>query len=158
MKIFLNDSVYVQKNDIGYLSHTDRAIPASIYTKVFSSGITIINDSNRYEFVKFSEPSEIEFFEQLDLIVNYDDYKDLSKEEIIDAGNKINEERNNIAEIFNAMSDEEKERNMNLYTKCDELEFKVLSIRDILWYKEGHLKLKMPRKRNKVLNFKKSNK
>ena len=48
MKIFRNDAVYVQKNDIAYLKNTDLSIPASIFMKVFGSGIVIIDDSNRY--------------------------------------------------------------------------------------------------------------
>ena len=33
MKIFRNDAVYVQKNDIAYLNNTDLSIPASIFRK-----------------------------------------------------------------------------------------------------------------------------
>ena len=53
MKIITDSAVYVQKNDIAYLNQTDLAIPASIFMKVFGSGIVIIDDSNRYEFVEF---------------------------------------------------------------------------------------------------------
>ena len=55
MKIITNDSAYVQKNDIAYLNSSDLPIPASIFMKVFGNGVTIINDSNRYDFVKFDE-------------------------------------------------------------------------------------------------------
>ena len=61
MKIINSDSAYVQKNDIAYLNSFDLPIPFSIFMKVFGNGVTIINDSNRYDFVKFDEESEIEF-------------------------------------------------------------------------------------------------
>ena len=35
MKIITSDAVYVQKNDIIMLNHTDLAIPASIFMQVF---------------------------------------------------------------------------------------------------------------------------
>lgn len=63
MKIITSDAVYVQKNDIIMLNHTDLAIPVSIFMKLFGSGIVIIDDSNRYEFVKFEERLEIDFLE-----------------------------------------------------------------------------------------------
>ena len=80
MKIITNDSAYVQKNDIAYLNSSDLPIPASIFMKVFGNGVTIINDSNRYDFVKFDEESEIEYFKGLDWMINYNEVKDLSEE------------------------------------------------------------------------------
>ena len=64
MKIITSEAVYVQKNDIGFLNQTDLSIPASIFLKVFGNGITIIDNSNRFEFVKFEEESEIDFFKK----------------------------------------------------------------------------------------------
>ena len=56
MKLFHTENgketVYVQMQDIMQLNQSDIAIPASIYTKVFT-GVTIVDDSNRFEFVKF---------------------------------------------------------------------------------------------------------
>ncbi len=83
MKIITNDSAYVQKNDISYLNLSDLPIPASIFMKVFGNGVTIINDSNRYDFVKFDEESEIEYFKDLDWMIDYNEVKDLSEDEII---------------------------------------------------------------------------
>ena len=62
MKIITNDAVYVQKNDMGFLNQTDLLIPVSVFLKVFGNGITIIDDSNRFEFIKFEDKEEIEFF------------------------------------------------------------------------------------------------
>lgn len=65
MKIITNDSTFVQKNDIAYLSQSGLEIPAYIFMKVFGGGVVIIGDHNRYDFVEFDAPEEIEFFKVL---------------------------------------------------------------------------------------------
>ena len=126
MKIITDNAVYVQKNDIAYLNQTDLTIPASIFMKVFGNGIVIINDSNRYEFVKFETPEEIEFFKGIDWMIDYNEAKDLSEEEIIALGQKIVEEKNNIAQRFNSMTPEEKKENMDMVFQCELLDFKCI--------------------------------
>ena len=128
MKIITENAVYVQKNDITYLNHTDLPIPASIFMKIFGNGIVIINDSNRYEFEKFEDDSEI----------------DLSDDEIIEIGQNIAQVKNQIAEQFNLMSEDERKENLGLVTQCELLDFKMYSLRDILWFKQGHLPMTLP--------------
>ena len=146
MKIITENAVYVQKNDIAYLHHTDLPIPASIFMKVFGNGIVIINDDNRYEFEKFEDPSEIEFFNGLDWIIDYNSVKDLSDDEIIEMGQRIAQAKNQIAEQFNSMSKDERKKNLEMVTQCELLDFKMYSLRDILWFKQGHLKMTLPDK------------
>lgn len=146
MKIFNSNSVYVQKNNIAYLNSSDLPIPASIFMKVFGNGVTIINDSNRYDFVKLEEESEIEYFKGLDWIIDYNEVKDLSEDEIIKLAENIGEERDKIATTFNSMSEEERKQHGDMVTKCDLLEFKFYSIRDFLWFKQGHISMKFPTK------------
>lgn len=144
MKIITNDAVYVQKNDIGFLTQTDLSIPATIFLKVFGSGITIIDDSNRFEFVKFTEQSEIEYFRNLDWIVDYNEVKDLTDDQIMELGRSIADEKNEIAKVFNSMSDEKRRENMQMVVKCETLDFKMYSLRDIIWFRQGHIKMTLP--------------
>lgn len=144
MKIITDDAVYVQKNDIIYLTQTDLAIPASIFMKVFGSGIVVIDDSNRYEFVKFDVPEEIEFFKGIDWMIDYNEVKDLSEEETIALGESIAEEKNSIARKFNSMMPEERKENMNMVSQCELLDFKMYSLRDVLFFKQGRLKIELP--------------
>lgn len=144
MKIITDNAVYVQKNDIAYLNQTDLAIPASIFMKVFGNGIVIIDDSNRYEFVKFEAPEEIEFFNDINWMIDYNEVKDLSEEETIALGQSIAEEKNNIAQRFNSMTPEERKENMNMVSQCELLDFKMYSLRDVLWFKQGHIKMELP--------------
>lgn len=145
MKIITENAVYVQKNDIVYLNNIELAIPASIFMKVFGNGIVIINDSNRYEFVKFEAPEEIEFFKGIDWMIDYNEVKDLSEEEIISLGQSIAEEKNNIAQRFNSMTPEERKENMNMVSQYELLDFKMYSLRDFLWFRQGHIKMKLPK-------------
>lgn len=144
MKIFKDDKVYVQLNDIAYLNSYGDEIPASIYLKVFGDGITIINNSNRYEFVEFDEPSEIEFFKEIDWMVDYNTVKDLSDEAIMALGEQIATEQSDIVLKYNNMSVDERRLNANLISKSELLEFKFYSLRDILWFKQGHLDMTLP--------------
>lgn len=144
MKIFVNNAVYVQKNDIAFLSALDLPILGSVFMKVFGNGITIIDDNNRYDFVKFDEEEEIAFFKNLDFIVDYNDVKYLSDEKIIDLGNDIAMKKNSLARTFNVMSDSVRAKNMHIVTECKKYDFKMYSLRDILWFRQGHLKFALP--------------
>ena len=144
MKIITNEAIYVQKNDIGFLNQTDLSIPASIFLKVFGNGIIIIDNSNRFEFVKFEEESEIEFFKNLDWIVDYDSVKYLDESQIIELGQEVSQQKNKIATQYNAMSNNERKENEHMVFECERLDFKMYSLRDVLWFKQGHLQFDLP--------------
>lgn len=144
MKIVTGDKVYVQKNDIAYLNQTDLPIPASIFMKVFGAGIVIIDDRNRYEFIEFTEPEEMEFFKKLDWMIDYNKVKDMSEDELIELGKSMAEKSNEIAEKYNAMSQEKRKQNQNLVVEHELLEFKMHSLKDIIYFKRGELKIKLP--------------
>ena len=144
MKIITSEAVYVQKNDIGFLNQTDLPIPASIFLKVFGNGITIIDNSNRFEFVKFEEESEIEFFKNLDWIVDYDSVKDLDESQIIELGQAVAQQKNNIVTQYNSMTNDERRENAHMVFECERLDFKMYSLRDALWFKQGHLQFDLP--------------
>ena len=140
MKIFTANSVYVQKNDIAYLNQTNLDIPASIFMRVFGN----IDDSNRYDFVEFDAPEEVQFFKGIDWIIDYNEIKDLSEGEIVALGQSIAEDKNSIAQRFNSMTLEERKENMNLKSQCELLDFKMYSLEDFLLFNQGRLKMKLP--------------
>ena len=146
MKIFTNNKAYIQKKDLAYFMRGAEGIlvPASIIDKVFGQ-VFIVTDENRYEFVEFSSPEEIEFFKKCDWMVDYNLFDSMTEEEIIEYGYQINAERNKIATSFNELSEEEREKQyMQESTKIELLEFKMWSVRDVLWHKQGHLKFPLP--------------
>lgn len=144
MKIIKDNVIYIQNNDIIQLNHSDMDIPASIFMKIFGNGIVIIDDSNRYEFVSFTEPEEIEFLRNIDWILDYDEVKDLSEEEIITLAEKIMSERNELANKFLSMTESEKEKNIAMVDQCELINHKMFSLRDFLWFKQGHIQMELP--------------
>ena len=146
MKVFANNKVYIQKNDLAYFMRGAEgvSVPSSIIDKVFGQ-VFIVTDENRYEFVEFSSPEEIEFFKKCDWMVDYNLFDSMTEEEIIEYGCQINAERNKIATSFNELSEEEREKQyIQESTKIELLEFKMWSVRDVLWHKQGHLKFPLP--------------
>jgi len=146
MKLFVNNKVYVQKNDLAYFMRGTEgiSIPSSIINKVFGQ-VFIVTDENRYEFVEFSSPEEIDFFKKCDWMVDYNLFDGMTEEEIVEYGCQINAERNKIATSFNELSEEEREKQyIQVSAKIELLEFKMWSVRDILWHKQGHLKFSLP--------------
>ena len=144
MKIIREDGIYVQKNDLAHLTHVDDPVPASIYLKAFGGPYTIINDSNRYDFVKFTEENEIAFFKKQEWIIDYDAVKDFKDEDFVELGKSIAKEQEEQANLYNSMSAEEQSKNRDIVVYCDLLEFKFYSLRDILWFKQGHIKMTLP--------------
>jgi len=145
MKIFHTEKgkekVYVQLNDLGYLiSETHIAIPTSIYLKFVGDGINI-NDSNRYEFIEFEKEDEVKFFKEIDFILDYNQYKDLTKAQIKEESAKKLERINEIVDIWNAMPVEERKRNQKLYEEYSYGEWILLALYEFSEIKEGK---KMP--------------
>ena len=146
MKLFVNNKAYVQKNDLAYLMRGAEgiSIPSSIVDQVFGQ-VFIVTDENRYEFVEFSSPKEIDFFKKCDWMVDYNFFDGMTEEQIVEYGYQINSERNKIATSFNKLSEGEREKQyIQVSTKIELLEFKMWSVRDILWHKQGHLKFPLP--------------
>lgn len=111
MKVFHiennKEAVYVQMQDIMYLSNeTDMPIPATIFTKVFT-GVTIVTDENRFDFVKFDDEHEVKFFKDIDFIIDFNQYKDFSDEQLEEEVQRLGAKANAIAEKWNGMKEKE---------------------------------------------------
>ena len=147
MKIFNVENgvnkVYVQMNDMMMLAHSDISIPTSIFEKVFSD-VVVVNNSNRMDFVEFTQPNEVEFFESLDWIVDYKQIRYLSEEEIKEKVQEIANEMNEIANRFNSMTDEEKRDNQSLIQRHELLDYKMKYLAEILWVKQGRKQMPFP--------------
>lgn len=134
--------VYVQMQDIMYISNeTYIPIPASILTKVFS-GVTIVDDSNRFNFVRFDEDSVVKFFKDLDFIIDYDEYKSLTDEQIEQRFKNFINEHNNYVKKWNEMSEMDREKNTDLFFSANNIEYVLNFIREI--YSLKHNKTHMP--------------
>lgn len=147
MKLFHTENgkeaVYVQMQDIMHLSSTNMPIPASIFTKVFT-GVVIVDDSNRFEFVRFDEEDEVKLFRELDFIIDYDQYKDLTNAQLEEEWQKLLTKANQIAKKWNAMTMEERQKNSNLPQEHDNLGHMLNFLLEICAVKEGKRTMPFP--------------
>lgn len=145
MKILKDNKIFVQKNDMAYLNSSGLDIPASIFIKVFGHGVTIIDNHNRYEFIEFVEPSEVEFFQNIDWIVDYNAIKNMSEEEIISIAKSVATERKEKTDKFNAMCASKRKRKYEEVSReLDLLDYKMYSLRDIILLKRRELDYPFP--------------
>lgn len=156
MKIIKNDVAYVQKNDIARLMHSCSMIPASLFDGLFSKGCFIVTDENRYDFLEFRDEDDIDFFRCVDWIVDYDELKKMSDDQIVELGNEIVHEQNKIAESYNFMTEFERKKNQNLIQKYDCLEHKLNSLTCFVLFRRGDISMKLPEEicENNVLSDK----
>ena len=153
MKKFTEDAVYVQKKDLAYLIRSDLGVPASIYVTAYGNVPTVIDHTNREEFVRFDEDIEIDFFSKAEWIFDYDKFINMSEEELINFGKAIAEEKNSIARQFNSMSDYDKRNNKIMIKQCNLLDYEMASISDIIIIKkELESKRNLPEKKG-LLSF-----
>ena len=145
MKIVTDNAVYIQNKDIIYLSRINVPVPSSLFNQIYNNDIVIIDDLNGNGFVKLDKDSEIQFFKSLDWIVDYQNVKDLNIDDFKKLKQKIINEKNQIANQYNSMSDKERKENINIVNRFDLLEYKLHSLKEILNYKLGQLDIKMPK-------------
>lgn len=147
MKLFNTENgketVYVQMQDIMYLNQSDMPIPASIYTKVFT-GITIVNDSNRFDFVSFNEEHEVKFFRELEFVIDYDQYKDLTDEQLEEEGYKLATKANEVAAKWKSMSSDERKKNSNLLQEHENIGYMLNFLSEIYAVKHGKRYMPFP--------------
>ncbi len=142
MKLFHKERgkevVYVQMQDIMYLMHElDIGIPASIVSKLFGGGTVIVTDENRFEFVKFSNEKEVKYFKDLDFILDYREYKDLTDEQLDKKWRELADKLNGIAEKWNGMSIDERKKNAELYTEYQKIDYMLKFLKEVYDVKHG---------------------
>lgn len=81
IKIINKKKVYIQKRDLLYLFYYYPNLPISILSKI-TIILPTINENTLFEFVEFNRKKEIIFFTNINWMLNYDDVKNLTYEEI----------------------------------------------------------------------------
>lgn len=75
-------------------------------------------------------------------------------EKIIALGQSIANKKNIIAQKYNAMNPSQKEKNRQMVSRYEFLDFKLYSLSDIFLLKKGRLKMKFPEKIELPMKFK----
>lgn len=147
MKIFNIENghkkVYVQISDLAMLDQTESIVPAFVIERLQRTG-NVIDDSNRDDFVEFTNPDEIEYFGSIDWIVDYKELIKLPEDELVKRSNAISAEMSDLSTRFMGMSSSERDVNEDLILLYSRLEYKNQSIADIVWFKSCNKPLPLP--------------
>ena len=162
MKIIREDRAYVQYCDIALLMNAlcclKISCPSSVIDTCFKDCFVCM-DSNQYCFMEFKDKAAIKFWMDLDYVIDYDTYKDLSKEEIIKVGESKLEERKRLISSFNSMSKEKRKKHYDeVATKCDLLLYQAYEFRHLLEFRDGHIKYPLPEGVDEVVHPSKAKK
>lgn len=138
MKIFTNHSVYVQMKDITFMQYSQMAIPKGIRTRIFSLSSTFVcADEN--EFVEIEGEEAITFFRNLDWIIDYDLYRDLSISE-------MEEKVKSVASTIDALQaiDYTEETYVEKLARSEQLLHKIHSILYMIQFRYGKASIDLP--------------
>ena len=142
MKIFNEEKskkvVYVQRNDLAMLDASSYAIPGSC----LMTGL--VDDSNRYNFVRFEDPRVVKFFDEIDWIVDFKEFKGKNDEYYEEAYNDAIGKMNEISLTYNEMNELERRCHSDLLEQYELLEHKKNSICDIYDALNGKISMPFP--------------
>ena len=143
MKVFKNGKVYVQNEDLILILRSGELMPTSVLEKFYGNGPVIIDQDNMEDYVEFEETDQVEFFKRLDWIVDYDEVKNLSTEELEKLYDDTKDEMVKIRNKYSDLS-----QNDDCYEK-DSIRFELLgnklySLSKIQYFKARKLELALP--------------
>ncbi len=119
MKIVNNNNVYIQKEDLYFLSELNCDVPKYIIEK--SQSDEIMNIENHFNFIKISDPETIDFINNTKIVIDYDSYKHLAYQEISGKLYRLSRKINTLISSVNNLKDEELHEAM--------IEYKILNHR-----------------------------
>ncbi len=160
MKILINGKIYVQKKDLDYIDMYDACIEGYIpktIRDIVADDDFISSIQDQYDFVEFSSPKEIKFIKNCRYIADYDLLSKMDDGKLVEYMNQINMGRKRILKQYIKQHKKVYENYLHndiyakeflvirdLYYKIKLLEYKILSVRDYLWFKRGKLDLVLP--------------
>lgn len=104
--------VYVQLNDILHIFNTSNTILPTIYNKISSEGLNIIDTENRFDYIKFDSLSEVIFFRNQEDIIDVDKHYSLSR---IDLTNEIIKQVTELDNYAAGNIDKKTKNKINMY-------------------------------------------
>ena len=107
-----------------------------------SKNVIFINGDNKDEFVRYEGKDEIKFLKEQDWIIDYNDFINLSEDEIKEKALIVGKE---ITDICNKYNEEYKPKvKKKLFNRYEDLMNEFESIKEFLWYKQGKIKYDIP--------------
>ena len=141
MKIIKENTTYIQVKDLKRLRDSNKLLTNSLLFIVHLLSNTN-KENNDDDFIILDEKNG--YFEDVDWIINLDEIKDTSEEEIITICNSLIQQRNIIADKYNSFSVKDRIKHIKMLIKCNDLKYEINSYKDILAIKRGEKKLNLP--------------
>lgn len=142
MKIINDDVAYVQKIDISNISTYDMPMPNSIFLMAIGEEHNS-NDRSGDEFSVFTNEKEVEFFKNVDWILNYDEVINLEEEDIVLLIQELVLEKEKMINEFNFNS-VESILNLDLGKECNRFDLLIDSLNYVLKIKKNDINIKLP--------------
>ena len=141
------EKVYVQYQDLMHLMHEldGMSVPASLFDKLFGDGRPlIVDDRNRWEFVEFTSPEDVQFFREQEWIIDFKEVRSLSFEGLIEHGTEVAKEHDEIALRLRELPREELEGHVDEINKMHGLEYKFHMLPECGFVNKGHKNMPFP--------------
>lgn len=153
MKLCIKNDIFVQEYDLVYLTKAAAIkkvlIPNSILDN-YTKKMLKVDKKTKFNFIKFSQPEEIEFLKQMDFILDFGDFSNLSNEEILEIQAGFAYEKNEILKKFYDLSEKEKNISYSFFVKnCTLIDYKINSVWDFLRYRKSEISFKLPKEFNR---------
>ena len=144
MKYFKNGKAYVHYNDLINLPQLCEVGSSDLVRKGLGEGYIVIDDSNRYNFAEFDLPEEVEFFRNIDWIIDYGEIKYLNEEDLERLAQMKFLENQLLFETYNNLSEQEQDNNYDLIRQHRRTWHKFKDLVAIHNYRSGNLELNLP--------------
>ena len=145
MKKIHDNLAYIQKGDLRVIfNFSNLVIPNSLVKKAFSE-YNMVDRNNKDEFILIVDKEEIDFLKTVDFVIDFTEVKNKSIEELNLLKNNIINDYSKVLSIFNSLDENGKNKNISLYLKLNLFEYKIYSIEKVIQYKQGKIKLNLPK-------------
>lgn len=142
MKIVRNGTTYIQIKDLKRLRDSNMLLTNSLLfiLHILSNDYLDYKDE---DFIKL-EDKDIDF-NNVDWIIDFDDIKNCSEEDLINICNNLIGERNTIADKYNHYSIKDRIKNIKMLIKSKDLGYTINCYKDLLEVKRGNKELDLPK-------------
>ncbi len=149
MKIIRNDIIYIQLEDINYIVSRNFKFPRNIVIRTIEQGYVAIDEINKYDFICYKDTDIVDYFKDLDVIVNYDELKELSVNELRNKCDSYLDQKDMLLDSFNEMALEEKIVNHSILEEVNNIEYKYYQTNKYLLFKCGYDSFNLPKELQK---------
>ena len=158
MKIITNNSAYIQIKDLEKLFNSSLKIPKSIEYSVYLSSNNTTNSLDKNDFISFNNPSDIEYFNNINWMIDYNKLKDYSLIKLIKLAKKIEREQEKVSKVIDEFAIIKNYIDPKYFEQYELLDYQLYSLFDIIKYKLKPLQKKLPKEIQKKYKKRKKTK